>query len=124
MAGEIAATQNSGNTGALVAIVLKKTLEKTGAEREEVWGPIAMTNWRETPCIKGRVATEDDAKAGRAVFYLDLSQGQKSCPVDFDLPAAPSCTKKVRTIFPSSSSKLKKATMAIVQPNSLPVITP
>ena len=34
----------------------------------------------------GRVATQDDANAGRAVFYLDLSDGQESSPVDLDLP--------------------------------------
>ena len=51
-------------------------MEETGTEPVDVWGPIAMTNWRETPCIRGRVATEDDAHAGRAVFYLDLSDEQ------------------------------------------------
>ncbi len=45
-----------------------------------------MANWRDTPCVRGRVATEDDANAGRAVFYLDLSDGQESHPVDLDLP--------------------------------------
>jgi hypothetical protein len=68
------------------AVVLEKTMEETGTERGDVWGPIAMENWRETPCIQGRVATEDDANAGRAVFYLDLSEGQESHPVDLDLP--------------------------------------
>jgi hypothetical protein len=61
-------------------------MEETGTEREAVWGPIAMANWRETPCIRGRAATEDDANAGRAVFYLDVSEGQESHPVDLDLP--------------------------------------
>jgi hypothetical protein len=61
-------------------------MEETGTEREAVWGPIAMANWRERPCIRGRAATEDDANAGRAVFYLDVSEGQESHPVDLDLP--------------------------------------
>jgi hypothetical protein len=61
-------------------------MEETGTEREDVWGPIAMTNWRETPCVQGRAATEDDANAGRAVFFLNLSEGQESRPVDLDLP--------------------------------------
>jgi len=72
--------------GAFVAVSLEKTMEETGTEREDVWGPIAMANWRETPCIRGRVATEDDACAGRAVFYLDLSEGQENRPVDLNLP--------------------------------------
>ena len=49
-------------------------------------GPIAMSTWRETPCVRGRAATEDDAKAGRAAFYLALSEGQESRPIDLDLP--------------------------------------
>jgi hypothetical protein len=32
------------------------------------------------------VATEDDVKAGRAVFYLDLSVGQESHPGALNLP--------------------------------------
>jgi hypothetical protein len=61
-------------------------MEETRPEREDAWGPIAMPNWRETPCIRGRAATEDDANAGRAVFFLDLSEGQHSQSVDLDLP--------------------------------------
>jgi hypothetical protein len=61
-------------------------MEETGTERKDNWGPIAMKNWRETPCIQGRAAREDDANAGRAVFYLDLSEGQESHPIDLDLP--------------------------------------
>jgi hypothetical protein len=64
----------------------RKAMEETGTEREDIWGPIAVANWRETPCVRGRAATEDDANAGRAVFYLDLSEGQKSHPIDLDLP--------------------------------------
>jgi hypothetical protein len=36
--------------------------------------------------LRGRVATEDDANGGRAVFYINLSEGQESRPVDLDLP--------------------------------------
>jgi hypothetical protein len=61
-------------------------MDETGTEREDVWGPITIANWRETPCIQGRAATEDDAAAGRVVFYLDLSEGQESHPVGLDLP--------------------------------------
>ena|SRR5665213_34775 len=58
----------------------------TGTEPEDVWGPIVLTNWRETLCLKDRFATEDDVKVGRAVFYLDLSEGQESHPVALNLP--------------------------------------
>jgi len=36
----------------------------------ELWGPIDVSRWRETPCISGRLATEADVKEGRAAFYL------------------------------------------------------
>jgi hypothetical protein len=52
--------------------------------REDDPGPIAMATWRETPCVRGRTATE--ARAGRAAFYLTLSEGQESRPIDLDLP--------------------------------------
>jgi hypothetical protein len=55
-------------------------------QSSNLWGQIQLEAWRETPCIRGRAATEDDANAGRAVFYLDLSEGQESRPVDLDLP--------------------------------------
>ena len=55
-------------------------------EREDGWGPIRLEDWRGTPCVQGRVATEDDVKAGKAVFYLDLSQGQRSHPIALNLP--------------------------------------
>jgi len=58
----------------------------TRAEQEDPWGRILLGNWRETPCLHRRVATEDDVKAGRAVFYLDLSEGQESHPGALNLP--------------------------------------
>lgn len=61
-------------------------MEENGTRPEEVWGPIAMANWRETPCVRGRVATEEDVLAAKAVFYLNLSEGQESNPIELDLP--------------------------------------
>jgi hypothetical protein len=56
------------------------------AESSNLWGPIAIASWPATPCTRGQVATEVDVKDGRAVFYLDLSAGQKSRPFDLVLP--------------------------------------
>lgn len=42
---------------------------------------IDMKQWRSTPAVEGRVATEFDVNAGRAVFAVD---GE---PVAIDLPA-------------------------------------
>jgi hypothetical protein len=64
-------------TGALIAVASKKAMEETTTQREDDPGPIAMSTWRETPCVRGRTATEDHARAGRAAFYLALSEGQE-----------------------------------------------
>ncbi len=97
-------------------------MEETGPERKNLWGPIAMANWRDTPCIRGRVATEDDANAGRAVFYLNLSEGQESRPVDLDLPRCAILHEEVKATCPSSSSKQRRVITALS--NSSPVIAP
>ncbi len=36
----------------------------------EPWGAIDIHDWQTAPCVIGRVASEDDVKAGRAAFYL------------------------------------------------------
>ena len=36
----------------------------------DLWGPIQASDWRNTPCVVGRPATEDDVAAGNAVFYV------------------------------------------------------
>jgi hypothetical protein len=61
-------------------------MEEAPTEKQNLWGPIALAHWRETPCIRGRVAIEDDVRVGRAVFYLDISEGQETHPVDLELP--------------------------------------
>jgi len=34
------------------------------------WGSIEASEWRTTPCVVGRPATEADVAAGSAVFYV------------------------------------------------------
>ncbi len=36
----------------------------------DLWGPISANEWRSTPCVIGRPATEADVAAGSAVFYV------------------------------------------------------
>lgn len=36
----------------------------------DLWGPISPNEWRSTPCVIGRPATEADVAAGSAVFYV------------------------------------------------------
>jgi hypothetical protein len=43
--------------------------------------PIDLANWRKTPFVEGRAATDHDVEAGRAVFAVD---GE---PVELDLPS-------------------------------------
>jgi hypothetical protein len=44
--------------------------------------PIDLKQWRATPAVEGRAATDIDVKAGRAVFAVG---GE---PVELDLPSA------------------------------------
>jgi hypothetical protein len=36
----------------------------------DLWGPISASEWRSTPHIVGRAATEADVAGGAAVFYV------------------------------------------------------
>ena len=38
---------------------------------DDLWGPIPIEKWRDTPSISGREACEEDVVAGRAVYYLN-----------------------------------------------------
>jgi hypothetical protein len=37
----------------------------------DIWGRIDASAWQRTPCVHGRVASENDVREGRAVFYVD-----------------------------------------------------
>ncbi len=52
----------------------------------ELWGQIDVERWRETPCLRGRIAVEQDVKDGRAVFYLGNAAEIGAAPVDIGLP--------------------------------------
>jgi hypothetical protein len=47
---------------------------------------IEIEHWSETPCILHRLATEDDAQTGRAVFCVPNPSESESKPVDLSLP--------------------------------------
>ncbi len=47
-----------------------------------MWRKIELDNWREIPCITGKVATEEDINNGIAVF--SIPSGSK--PYDVKLP--------------------------------------
>ena len=50
--------------------------------------PIDMKNWRQTPSVSGRTATDADVNAGRAVFAVG---GE---PVELDLPSCAIVTEE------------------------------
>ena len=51
---------------------------------DSLWGTVDVERWQQTPCLRGRVAVEQDVKDGRAVFYL---QGDEpSVHIDIGLP--------------------------------------
>ena len=57
--------------------------EPTASPQSAALSPIDLAHWRETPCLTGRAATQDDVGAGRAVF---AAPGADSQPIDLKLP--------------------------------------
>jgi hypothetical protein len=47
-----------------------------------MWEKINIADWKNTPFISGRVASESDVKSGNAVFYIKGT----STPAEFNLP--------------------------------------
>jgi hypothetical protein len=54
-------------------------------QTDDLWGAIDIRFWRDTPHLSGRLANEEDVKAGRAVYYVDRSDFDVK-PPDLDLP--------------------------------------
>lgn len=50
----------------------------------ELWGSINVSDWKNTPYIIGRTASENDIEKGLAVF--SIGQASTISPVDLDLP--------------------------------------
>ena len=48
----------------------------------DLWGKIDMAKWKDLPCLRGRPATEQDVKEGRAVFLIPTG----STATDLQLP--------------------------------------
>jgi hypothetical protein len=53
---------------------------------DDLWGAVNVEQWHETPCLRGRVAVEQDVKDGRAVFYIRDAEDMGVVPVDIGLP--------------------------------------
>ena len=49
--------------------------------------PVDPAKWKAVPCVKGRLATDADVKAGRAVFVISGGAGAVQVhPLDMPLP--------------------------------------
>jgi hypothetical protein len=53
---------------------------------DPLWGRVDVEHWQQTPCLRGRIAVEQDVKDGRAVFYLGSAGEVGSVHVDIGLP--------------------------------------
>jgi hypothetical protein len=54
---------------------------------EVLWGPINPAQWHRVPHMSGALATEEDVKAGRAVFFLGNRGEVSARPSALRLPA-------------------------------------
>src|SRR5438045_6335687 len=54
---------------------------------DTTWGPVPLAEWKRVPHVKGRLATEDDVKSGRAAFYLGNVSDVPARPAALELPA-------------------------------------
>jgi len=61
----------------------KQRSEPTVPAQSAAITPIDLAHWRETLCLTGRAATQDDVGAGRAVF---AAPGADAKPIDLKLP--------------------------------------
>jgi hypothetical protein len=52
---------------------------------QDLWGPVDINKWNETPYLGHRTATEDDVMKGTATFYLSGTVDHKT--IDIDLPS-------------------------------------
>lgn len=52
---------------------------------DNLWGPISPDSWRTISFIKNQIATEEDVKLGKAVFYID-DQELEHFPIDIEIP--------------------------------------
>jgi hypothetical protein len=53
---------------------------------DPLWSRVDIKHWQQTPCVRGRIAVEQDVKDGRAVFYLGNAAEIGAVHVDIGLP--------------------------------------
>jgi hypothetical protein len=59
-----------------------------GDNSDDLWGPIKLDDWEKVLFIKDRIATEEDVKSGRAVFYVKNDEvNEYHQPIDIEIPS-------------------------------------
>jgi hypothetical protein len=58
----------------------------SSAIRDDIWGEINIEGWRQTPFLVGRLASEEDVQAGRAVFFAVDPSEHEAKPFGLGLP--------------------------------------
>jgi hypothetical protein len=51
-----------------------------------LWGAVDLQNWKQTPHIKNKIATEQDVIDGRAVFFIENCDEEHK-PLNINLPS-------------------------------------
>jgi hypothetical protein len=74
---------------------------------DDLWGPIDLSQWRSVPFVSGRVATEDDVRAGRAVFHVKGTS--EAISVEGGLPALALHTGGAGVVSPVILIQLERA---------------
>ena len=60
----------------------------TANNSDDLWGAVSLDNWEDVLFIKDRIATEEDVKLGRAVFYLENEgTGTEHQALDIQIPS-------------------------------------
>ena len=69
----------------------KTSVQNIEEIKTDLWKPIILKDWNQTPTINNRVANEDDVKEGRAVYYIE-GDDEKHKPYKINLPKLASLT--------------------------------
>jgi hypothetical protein len=53
---------------------------------DDLWGPIHINKWHLTPCVRSRIAIEQNVRDGFAVFYFSNAAEIEAVPADIGVP--------------------------------------
>ena len=60
----------------------------TANSSDDLWGVVSLDTWEDVLFIKDRIATEEDVKLGRAVFYIENEgTGTEHQALDIQIPS-------------------------------------